>query len=42
MPLPRWVRTNPAKGKHGVPDKGAHKVGKEWEKANAKKKEEEK
>lgn len=31
----------PGKGKHGVPDKGAHKVGRKWE-AERKKEEEEK
>lgn len=41
MAVPKWVRSNPGKGKHGVPDKGAAKVGKKWEekqqKQNAKK-----
>lgn len=36
MPLPRWTRANPGKGRHGVPDKGADKVGKEFEKQNEK------
>lgn len=27
----------PGKGKHGVPDKQAHKVGKKWEKQQEKK-----
>lgn len=36
-PLPRWTRANPGRGKHGVPDKGAHKVAKQWEKIQQKK-----
>lgn len=36
MPLPKWTRTNPGRGRHGVPDKGAHKVGKQWEKEQEK------
>lgn len=28
---PKWTRPNPAAGKHGVPDKAAHKLGKKWE-----------
>jgi hypothetical protein len=39
MPLPRWVRPNPGKGKHGVPDKDAHKIGMKWERDAAKKRE---
>lgn len=37
MALPKWVKANPGKGKHGVTDKGAAKVGKKWTKAQAKK-----
>lgn len=29
---PKWVKKNPGAGRHGVPDKGAHQVGREWEK----------
>jgi hypothetical protein len=42
MPLPKWTRANPGKGKHGVPDKGAHAAGKAARKqaeADAKKEE---
>lgn len=35
MPRPKDSGT-PGKGKHGVPDKQAHKVGKKWEKAREK------
>jgi len=35
--LPKWTRENPGKGKHGVPDKGAHKVGRQWNKEQQKK-----
>lgn len=33
---PKWTRANPAAGQHGVPDKGAYKVGQQWEKENKK------
>lgn len=39
--MPKWFQANPGKGKHGVDDKGAHKVGKQWE-ADREKKEEKK
>lgn len=35
-PIPRWARANPGKGRHGVTDKGAKKVGDKWEKDNKK------
>jgi hypothetical protein len=29
--IPKWAKKTPAKGKHGVSDKGAHKIGKKWD-----------
>lgn len=29
---PKWTRPNPAKGKHGVKDKAAKKIGDKWDK----------
>lgn len=28
----KWWKANPGKGKHGVDDKGAHRVGRQWDK----------
>ena len=35
--IPGFAKKIPGKGQHGVSDKGAHKVGQQWEKENKKK-----
>jgi hypothetical protein len=29
--IPRWAKKKPGKGKHGVDDVAAHKIGKKWD-----------
>jgi hypothetical protein len=34
--VPRWAKPNPGAGKHGIPDKGAAKAARQFDKANEK------